>query len=420
MAALGFAGAISTSSGPRPCATRHRRLATALRSYERSSSLADPTSTRACGSATSCPVRAARLPLARASTPPSPSTTSRAAGPLHALVAIQALPDLGEDVTDAARVAGPALRRRSPRLGRGGAPLASPMPDTDVPIADARRRARAARGGGRQPPPSGRVDTQRWPDSREQFPPLPLLSELIRGRFAPVLAAAVVRRRHGTPWCAPGRARRPASSSSPPATCACLSTDALGKQTELARLGEGAIFGELALVAAQPRSASVEVVGEADLLEFGADALRAAADELPQLADALDRFTRERLLKNLLATSPLFRPFTPQQRLDLARRFTGHDVGAGHRGHPRRRYRPRPLRRAAGRGRGVQGRRAVRADAGDVALGRRLRRDRADPRHTGDGDGARRPAGDGAVPGAQVLRAPARRRCRICAPSSRP
>jgi CRP-like cAMP-binding protein len=108
-----------------------------------------------------------------------------------------------------------------------------------------------------------------------------------------------------------------------------FSTDALGKQTELARLGEGAIFGELALVAAQPRSASVEVVGEADLLEMGADALRAAAGELPQLAEALDRFTRERLLKNLLATSPLFRPFSPQQRVDLARRFTGHDVAPG-------------------------------------------------------------------------------------------
>jgi CRP-like cAMP-binding protein len=108
-----------------------------------------------------------------------------------------------------------------------------------------------------------------------------------------------------------------------------FSTDALGKQTELARLGEGAIFGELALVAAQPRSASVEVVGEADLLEMGAEALRAAASDLPQLAEALDRFTRERLLKNLLATSPLFRPFSAQQRVDLARRFTGHDVAPG-------------------------------------------------------------------------------------------
>jgi CRP-like cAMP-binding protein len=106
-------------------------------------------------------------------------------------------------------------------------------------------------------------------------------------------------------------------------------TDALGQQTELARLGEGAIFGELALVANQPRAASVEVVGEADLLELGAEALRAAAGELPQLAEALDRFTRERLLRNLLATSPLFKPFSPQQRVDLARRFTGHDVAPG-------------------------------------------------------------------------------------------
>jgi CRP-like cAMP-binding protein len=35
------------------------------------------------------------------------------------------------------------------------------------------------------------------------------------------------------------------------------------------------------------------------------------------------------MLKNLLATSPLFRPFSPQQRLDLARRFTGHETAPG-------------------------------------------------------------------------------------------
>jgi len=73
----------------------------------------------------------------------------------------------------------------------------------------------------------------------------------------------------------------------------------------------------------------VQVVGEADILELGRDALNALAAQLPMLAAALDRFARERLLKNLLSTSPLFRPFNRQQQMDLIRRFDGHEVAAG-------------------------------------------------------------------------------------------
>ena len=50
---------------------------------------------------------------------------------------------------------------------------------------------------------------------------------------------------------------------------------------------------------------------------------------MPSIGAALDRFARERLLKNLLATSPLFKPFNRQQQMDLIRRFDGHEVAAG-------------------------------------------------------------------------------------------
>jgi CRP-like cAMP-binding protein len=158
---------------------------------------------------------------------------------------------------------------------------------------------------------------------------VPLLSDLSPESFARLLTTArVLRLPHGAPVVREGE---PGTSFFLVASghVRVFNVDALGHETELARLGEGAIFGELALVAAQPRSASVEVVGEANLIELGADALRAAAGELQQLAEALDRFTRERLLKNLLATSPLFRAFSPPQRVDLARRFSGHDVAPG-------------------------------------------------------------------------------------------
>jgi CRP-like cAMP-binding protein len=108
-----------------------------------------------------------------------------------------------------------------------------------------------------------------------------------------------------------------------------FATDGLGRQTELAQLGENAVFGEMALLSAQPRSASVCCVGEVDLFEVGRTSLATLADELGAVATALHGFTRERLLGNLMATSALFRPFNRMQQRDLLKRFTSHDVAPG-------------------------------------------------------------------------------------------
>jgi CRP-like cAMP-binding protein len=89
------------------------------------------------------------------------------------------------------------------------------------------------------------------------------------------------------------------------------------------------VFGEMALLSAQPRSASVGCVTDVDVLEVGRQSLAALADELGPVAEALHGFTRERLLGNLMATSALFKPFNRMQQRDLLRRFTSHDVAAG-------------------------------------------------------------------------------------------
>jgi CRP-like cAMP-binding protein len=94
-------------------------------------------------------------------------------------------------------------------------------------------------------------------------------------------------------------------------------------------LHEGSLFGEMALVTEQARTASVQVVGEADLLEVDRTAVARLCEEVPVLAERLDRFARERLLKNLLATSPLFKPFDHQQQMELLKRFEGHDLEPG-------------------------------------------------------------------------------------------
>jgi CRP-like cAMP-binding protein len=102
-----------------------------------------------------------------------------------------------------------------------------------------------------------------------------------------------------------------------------------GARVDLARLGEGSVLGEMALVSSQPRTASVDVEGGADLLVFNREALAALADALPQVAEVLDRYAQERMIKNVLATNPLFQPFERKQSLALLERFEAHKIGAG-------------------------------------------------------------------------------------------
>lgn len=102
-----------------------------------------------------------------------------------------------------------------------------------------------------------------------------------------------------------------------------------GEEVTLADLSDRAIFGEMALVSAQPRSATVTALDDCDLLEFDQKALEAADEQLGTVGRALAKFTSERLLKNMLATSALFRPLDREQRLDLMKRFGRHEVQPG-------------------------------------------------------------------------------------------
>jgi CRP-like cAMP-binding protein len=169
---------------------------------------------------------------------------------------------------------------------------------------------------------AGRV----YPDKLQ---PIPLFSELPAHAFARVLAALKLRRtRPGEIILAEGD---PGHSFYVLARGAVRVTKhlATGGENRLATLHEGAIFGEMALVSASPRTATVVAESDCDLLEFDREALLAASNEVATVAAALDKFTRERLLNNLMASAPLFRPLDRAQRFDLIRRFTAHDVAAG-------------------------------------------------------------------------------------------
>jgi CRP-like cAMP-binding protein len=202
--------------------------------------------------------------------------------------------------------------------------------DLDVPVRDdvqtdyaidqgelARQCADLVTGIGRQ---------ARFP---ERVPPIPILSDLPADLFCDLLATVRLLRlepetvflREGENaetfyMLARGRVR-------------IYKSDPMGRPVQLAQLGEGSILGEMALLTASPRTASVSTIEESDLLEFSKRDLTRISEESIQVEAALDRFTRERLISNLLATNPLFAPFDRKQRYELLSRFTVHEVVPG-------------------------------------------------------------------------------------------
>jgi len=251
----------------------------------------------------------------------------KAGHPLAALVCARVLEAHGADASDIIASLVVTYGSESELLGKVAARVALPADTLAVNVPDVRLAA---------PPDAVQVAlaraehaTDAFKDYPESLHPIPLLSSLTEAAFKRVLGTLVLRR---LPTGATAiREGEPGNSFFFVAggTLRVYATDGLGRQTELARLGENAVFGEMALLSAQPRLATVECVGEADLLEVGRQSLATLADELGPVAEALHGFTRERLLGNLMATSALFKPFNRMQQRDLLRRFTSHDIAPG-------------------------------------------------------------------------------------------
>ena len=99
---------------------------------------------------------------------------------------------------------------------------------------------------------------------------------------------------------------------------------------EIATLEEGAFFGEMALLSGAARTASVEAATEdTQLLEISAPILTELSHRYPQVASALKKFCRQRLLSNLMNSANLFQSFSRNDRRELVQRFRARDVSKG-------------------------------------------------------------------------------------------
>ncbi len=68
-----------------------------------------------------------------------------------------------------------------------------------------------------------------------------------------------------------------------------VSVDDLGTEKEIAKLGEGAFFGEIAVVTSQPRSATVVALENLQLLEFPKAEVEEVLKDYPKVREVLGK-----------------------------------------------------------------------------------------------------------------------------------
>ncbi len=101
------------------------------------------------------------------------------------------------------------------------------------------------------------------------------------------------------------------------------------KLLQLAVLGEGTFFGEMSLLRGGIRGASVQALEQGELFEVSRDLIEDVARQYPAVAEVLNRFAHQRLLRNAMSTSPLFSPFSKKERIQIIERFVSRPVAAG-------------------------------------------------------------------------------------------
>lgn len=90
---------------------------------------------------------------------------------------------------------------------------------------------------------------------------------------------------------------------------------------KLARLGAGALVGEMALLSRAPRAATVRTVRPSIALVANREALDHAAARAPEVAKQFAAHCKRRMIDNLVRTSALFRAASPVERPALVERF---------------------------------------------------------------------------------------------------
>jgi CRP-like cAMP-binding protein len=102
-----------------------------------------------------------------------------------------------------------------------------------------------------------------------------------------------------------------------------------GQDIVLAELDDGTFFGEMALLSDAPRVASVVCADDTMLFEISRELLADITNQYPSVGEVMKRFHKNRLLTNLLKTSPIFQPFSATDKKGLIEKFKSRSVDEG-------------------------------------------------------------------------------------------
>ena len=218
--------------------------------------------------------------------------------------------------TMATPVAVPAAARPAPPPPRPAPPVAAPVVTAPPPAVNV------------APEPDVELDIDIEPPAvlLEQLPRLPLFSELTADEFRRLIdyieVCSYEENQHVVTEGEPGNSFYVISSGS----AAVVKEDYAGLSVELATLSDGAFFGEFGYLAGIERTASVVARGPLEVLSFSREGMDKLIAEHARVRSVLQQFYRERVLSTLMSISPLFEPFEPAARREIAQRFDYREV----------------------------------------------------------------------------------------------